>query len=152
MFIEDRLLFSDTIGYFSPDISYPENDTPIKQTLTTSNKILVKSTILDNNSQALFGATILDKSNNYNYTTTDFVGNFEIEVLPTSKLEIRYQGFVSQEIQASNFPNLLKLVEETNPLDTVWLLPVKNNEESTNTNIWTWVILLIALLTYFKKK
>lgn len=75
----------------------------------------VKGTVIGKQGETLPGATIREKGTN-NIVISDYFGNFEIDVLPGSTLEITYIGWIAQEkkIIDSFDANIIIEMEEDN--------------------------------------
>ena len=81
-------------------------------------KILVKGKILDENGTPLPGVSIVEKGTN-NGVSTDFDGNFQINVAKDAILVFSSLGFDTIEMLASKEFMNITLVENTNELDEV---------------------------------
>lgn len=85
-----------------------------------NNRIPVKGQILDLNNEAVIGATVIEKGNPSNGTTTDIDGNFVLNVSPNAVLEISYIGYKTQEISTSGNDTFnIVMQEDTQTLDEV---------------------------------
>ena len=72
---------------------------------------LIKGKVTDRYNSPLPGATIIEK-NSSNGTTTDFDGNFSIEVGENSHIIISFMGFKSKEIAVTNIDSFTITLEE----------------------------------------
>ncbi len=76
----------------------------IEQTATKTKavqKITISGTVKDKSGMPLLGANIIEKGTS-NGTSTDFDGNFTLDVNPGATLHISYVGFVPQEVAVGN--------------------------------------------------
>ena len=71
-------------------------------TIDQQQKVSVKGNIKDVNGEPIIGATILEKNNSQNGTISDIDGNFSLEVPRGAILEIRYIGYLEQDISIDN--------------------------------------------------
>ena len=62
----------------------------------------IKGTVIDENGEAVIGATIADKNDSKNATITDFDGNFVINVKSGQTIVVSYIGYETQELAAKN--------------------------------------------------
>ena len=62
----------------------------------------IKGTVIDENGEAVIGATIADKNDSKNATITDFDGNFVINVKAGQTIVVSYIGYETQELAAKN--------------------------------------------------
>ena len=62
----------------------------------------IKGTVIDENGEAVIGATVADKTNGKNATITDFDGNFTINVNEGQTIVISYIGYETKEVAAKN--------------------------------------------------
>ena len=62
----------------------------------------IKGTVIDENGEAVIGATVSDKADAKNATITDFDGNFTINVKAGQMIVISYIGYESQEVAAKD--------------------------------------------------
>lgn len=84
-----------------------------------SQSISVKGNVIDENNMPLLGVNVLVK-NESRGTTTDFDGNFTIEVSPGDILQFTYIGFETQEITITDQDFLnVKLQADSESLDEV---------------------------------
>lgn len=82
--------------------------------------ITVKGTVLDSNGETIIGATIVEKGNSSNGTTTDLDGNFSLSVGKGKLLVVSYVGMESQEVKAvSGQPLKIVLKDDSQALDEV---------------------------------
>lgn len=99
---------------------YRENES-IKSTIVSDlsqEKILVKGKILDNNGTPLPGVSIVEKDTN-NGTSSDFDGNFQINVEKDAVLIFSSLAFYTIEKPASANFMTITLTEDTNELDEI---------------------------------
>ncbi|KPM32182.1 TonB-dependent Receptor [Croceitalea dokdonensis DOKDO 023] len=111
--------FSNTI----PKIPFKgiEKDTSIKKTTSaaTQAQLTVSGRITDESGIPLPGASVLEKGTS-NGTSTDFDGNFTIEVAPNATLEISYIGYTTKEVEVNGQTNLnIQLMPDATQLDDV---------------------------------
>lgn len=78
----------------------------------------IKGTVIDENGEAVIGATIADKNDSKNATITDFDGNFVINVKPGQTIVVSYIGYETQELAAKNGMTI-KLQPDNKVLDEV---------------------------------
>ena len=71
-------------------------------TIDQQQKVSIKGNIKDVNGEPIIGATILEKNNSQNGTISDIDGNFSLEVPRGAILEIRYIGYLEQDISIDN--------------------------------------------------
>ena len=62
----------------------------------------ISGTVIDDQGEAVIGASIVEKGNPQNGTITDFDGKFTIKVKEGTPIIISYIGYVSQELKATN--------------------------------------------------
>ena len=87
----------------------------------------VTGTIKDELGEGMVGVNILLKGTNTG-TTSDYDGNFSIEVPPNAVLEISYIGFLSQSVPVGDRTQLdIVLVEDTKMLNEVVVLGYGTN-------------------------
>ena len=77
-----------------------------------------KGTVIDENGEAVIGATIVDKADAKNATITDFDGNFTINVKAGSVIVVSYIGYETQEVAAQNGMTI-KMKPDNKVLDEV---------------------------------
>ena len=77
-----------------------------------------KGTVIDENGEAVIGATIADKADAKNATITDFDGNFTINVKAGSVIVVSYIGYETQELAAQNGMTI-KMKPDNKVLDEV---------------------------------
>ena len=78
----------------------------------------IKGTVIDENGEAVIGATVGDKADAKNATITDFDGNFTINVKAGQTIVVSYIGYETQEVPAKNGMNI-KLQPDNKVLDEV---------------------------------
>ena len=78
----------------------------------------IKGTEIDENGEAVIGATIADKNDSKNATITDFDGNFVINVKAGQTIVVSYIGYETQELAAKNGMTI-KLQPDNKVLDEV---------------------------------
>jgi TonB-linked SusC/RagA family outer membrane protein len=78
----------------------------------------IKGTVIDENGEAVIGATIADKNDSKNATITDFDGNFVINVKAGQTIVVSYIGYETQELAAKNGMTI-KLQPDNKVLDEV---------------------------------
>ena len=82
----------------------------------------VSGTVTDTEGLPLLGVNVIEKNTN-NGTTTDFDGNFEIEVGDNATLVFSFVGFVTKEVSVSGGENLsVTLDTDSESLDEVVLI------------------------------
>lgn len=82
--------------------------------------ITVKGTVLDSNGESIIGATIIEKGNSSNGTTTDLDGNFQIRTRSGKTLVVSYIGMETQEVEAVKGKTLkIVLKDDSQALDEV---------------------------------
>jgi TonB-linked SusC/RagA family outer membrane protein len=77
-----------------------------------------KGTVIDENGEAVIGATIADKADAKNATITDFDGNFTINVKAGSVIVVSYIGYETQEVAARDGMTI-KMQPDNKVLDEV---------------------------------
>ena len=81
--------------------------------------LTVNGTVTDQGGVPLVGATVLEKGT-LNGVTTDFDGNFTIDVKSDAVLEVSYLGFTTQEVALQGQTTIaVQLVEDATQLDDV---------------------------------
>ena len=78
----------------------------------------IKGTVIDENGEAVIGATVSDKNDAKNATITDFDGNFTVNVKAGQMIVISYIGYETQEVAAKNGMTV-KLQPDNKVLDEV---------------------------------
>ena len=78
----------------------------------------IKGTVIDENGDAVIGATISDKKDTKNATITDFNGNFTVNVKAGQTIVVSYIGYETQELAAQNGMTI-KLQPDNKVLDEV---------------------------------
>ena len=78
----------------------------------------IKGTVIDENGEAVIGATVSDKADAKNATITDFDGNFTINVKAGQTIVVSYIGYESKEVAAKNGMTI-KLQPDNKVLDEV---------------------------------
>ena len=78
----------------------------------------IKGTVIDENGEAVIGATIADKNDSKNATITDFDGNFVINVKAGQTIVVSYIGYETQELAAKNGMTI-KIQPDNKVLDEV---------------------------------
>lgn len=79
----------------------------------------IKGTIVDQNGEPIIGATIIEEGTT-NGTTTDFDGQFSIDISVGGTLKISYIGYTTKYIKPGNQDVLkISLIEDTKQLDEV---------------------------------
>ena len=62
----------------------------------------ISGTVVDDQGEAVIGASIVEKGNPQNGTITDFDGKFTIKVNQGATIVVSYIGYVTQEVRATN--------------------------------------------------
>ena len=78
----------------------------------------IKGTVIDENGEAVIGATIADKNDSKNATITDFDGNYVINVKAGQTIVVSYIGYETQELAAKNGMTI-KILPDNKVLDEV---------------------------------
>lgn len=83
-------------------------------------KVKIKGRVVDNSGEGIIGAAILVTGTNLG-TTTDFDGNFELEVTQGSLLRVSYLGYTTQDVKIDKTNDNLNILlkEDTQLLDEV---------------------------------
>lgn len=77
----------------------------------------IKGVVLDTNGEPIIGATIMEKGTN-NGTITDINGQFKLEVLTGSIIQVSYIGLANQEVKINNQTNIsITMKEDSEMLD-----------------------------------
>ncbi|SFZ93618.1 iron complex outermembrane recepter protein [Flaviramulus basaltis] len=95
-------------------------------TIKAQEKKTISGTVYDNLGVTLAGATILESQTN-NGTTTDYDGQFQIEVSVGSEIVVSYIGYISETIQVTSSSNSfikITLQEDTFSLDAIEIVAV----------------------------
>lgn len=104
--------------------------------LQQAGKITVKSSVVDSKGEPLIGVSILEKGT-FNGTTTDFEGNFSLQVASGAVLEISYVGYKTQDVKAVENLGKIKMYEDTEVLDEVVVtaLGIKRSQKALSYNV-----------------
>ena len=78
----------------------------------------IKGTVIDENGEAVIGATVSDKNDAKNATITDFDGNFTVNVKAGQIIVISYIGYETQEVAAKDGMTI-KMQPDNKVLDEV---------------------------------
>ena len=62
----------------------------------------ISGTVVDDQGEAVIGASVVEKGNSQNGTITDFDGKFTIKVNEGATIVVSYIGYVTQEVRATN--------------------------------------------------
>ena len=62
----------------------------------------ISGTVVDDQGEAVIGASVVEKGNPQNGTITDFDGKFTIKVNQGATVVVSYIGYVTQEVKATN--------------------------------------------------
>ena len=62
----------------------------------------ISGTVVDDQGEAVIGASVVEKGNPQNGTITDFDGKFNIKVNQGATIVVSYIGYVTQEVKATN--------------------------------------------------
>ncbi len=76
----------------------------------------ILGTVIDENGEAIIGASVVEKGNPNNGTATNIDGQFTLNVKPGTPIVISYIGYATQELPASNNMTVT-LKEDTQALD-----------------------------------
>ncbi len=124
------LLFSSMLfwgGNLSAEVTTNERDLEFTNVAQQQNVRKITGTIKDELGEGMVGVNILLKGTNTG-TTSDYDGNFSIEVPPNAVLEISYIGFLSQAVPVGDRTQLdIVLVEDTKMLKEVVVLGYGTN-------------------------
>ena len=88
-------------------------------TMVMAQNKAVKGTVVDQNSEPIIGATVVEAGNVKNGTVTDLDGNFTLQVKAGKKIKISYVGYQTQTISKLDGPLKIVLQEDENTLDDV---------------------------------
>ena len=116
-----RVLFLMALVCFAQQPVYAEkfDSTPEGVNLTQQTKKRVTGRVVDNNGEAVIGASILEKGTS-NGTITDYDGNFSLEVHGNATLEVSFVGYKTQQIGVIGKTALnITLVEDSEALEEV---------------------------------
>lgn len=104
--------------------------------LQQAGKITVKGSVVDSKGEPLIGVSILEKGT-FNGTTTDFEGNFSLQVASGAVLEISYVGYKTQDVKAVENLGKIKMYEDTEVLDEVVVtaLGIKRSQKALSYNV-----------------
>lgn len=104
--------------------------------LQQTGKITVKGSVVDSKGEPLIGVSILEKGT-FNGTTTDFEGNFSLQVASGATLEISYIGYKTQIVKAVDNLGRIKMYEDTEVLDEVVVtaLGIKRSQKALSYNV-----------------
>ena len=96
---------------------------------------LYSGTVIDENSEPIFGASIIAKKNS-NFVQTDIDGNFLVEAEINDILLISYSGFKNLELQLSNDYELNNIIlkEDIKLLDEVIVIGYGNQKKEILTS------------------
>ena len=103
----------------------------ISASTIAQDKITIKGVISDSQEEAVIGATILEKENTGNGTTSDLDGNYTLTVSPEGTIEVSYLGMKSQEIAVNGKTVIdIVLLESSTDLDEVVVTALGIKRES----------------------
>lgn len=95
-------------------------------------KTTIKGVILDEKSNPIIGANILERDNTNNGTISDFDGNFEISINLNSHIEVSYVGFKSQTLKIIDGKDLrIILLDDYQNLDEVTIVAYGKQKKSS---------------------
>lgn len=121
----DRLFNQNDIKYEvkgSQVILSPKETTENTETFiasTQQERKTITGTIVDEQGETIIGANIIEKGTT-NGTTTDYNGNFTLNVANDAVLQISYIGYLKQEVSIKNKSTInVVLLEDTKTLDEV---------------------------------
>jgi TonB-linked SusC/RagA family outer membrane protein len=93
---------------------------------------IIKGVVLDEESNPIIGANILDRDNSKNGTITDFDGNFEISINLNAYIEVSYVGFTSQTLKVTDGKDLkITLISDYQNLDEVTIVAYGKQKKSS---------------------
>lgn len=96
----------------------PEKRTTVSHSLQTDKKTIT-GTVFDEKGEPVIGANVVEKGTT-NGTITDINGEFSIEVVSGSTLNVSYIGYLTKEVQVDNQNNIqISLSEDFQSLDEV---------------------------------
>lgn len=78
----------------------------------------VKGTVVDQNGEAIIGATVIVNGDKSKGTVTDINGHFTLQVPAGKKIKVSYIGYQSQVVSKLDNPKIV-MEEEANALDDV---------------------------------
>ena len=85
----------------------------ISASVIAQDKITVKGIISESSSEPIIGATILEKGNTGNGTTSDLEGNYTLTVSPDAIIVISYLGMETQEIAVNGGTKIDAVLSES---------------------------------------
>lgn len=103
--------FMDSNVVYSLNENYISLQRNKQTTLQSFKKKIISGTIIDENGEALIGASVMEKGTN-NGTITDIEGKFSLNIDEKATLIISYLGFESQEISIGNQNNISIILKE----------------------------------------
>lgn len=87
--------------------------------LVSHGQMVYKGSIFNKENQPLSGVQIVSMHNVTNAVVSGIQGDFEIEILPNTKVIISHLGYKSIEIELTNDHNIIFLQEETQSLNEI---------------------------------
>lgn len=72
---------------------------------------IINGTVLDENDEAVIGASVVQKGNTSNAVATDAFGHFKMRVEPGATLEISYVGYKTMTMKAA--PDMIVYLQPT---------------------------------------
>lgn len=101
-----------------------------------ASKITVKGSVTDAKGEPLIGVSILEKGT-LNGTTTDFDGNFVLQVAAGATIDISYIGYKPISVTASEDLGQITMTEDTEVLDEVVVtaLGIKRSQKALSYNV-----------------